>query len=105
MSCDVSSVRNESKSLPNFVWSRDDWLVAALGAFYAGALSTRERGSKLAAETIQTVGDAVKYVKEFRSLVQGIDDVEIVVAPTFVALHGAAEAAPSLLFCGPNTLP
>ena len=41
----------------------------------------------------KTVGDAVKYVKEFRSLVQGIDDVEIVVAPTFVALHAAAEAA------------
>jgi triosephosphate isomerase (TIM) len=41
----------------------------------------------------KTVADAVKYVKEFRSLVQGIDDVEIVVAPTFVALHSAAEAA------------
>lgn len=41
----------------------------------------------------KTVGDAVKYVKEFRALVQGIDDVEIVVAPTFVALHAAAEAA------------
>jgi triosephosphate isomerase len=41
----------------------------------------------------KTASEAVKYVKEFRSLVQGITDVEIVVAPTFVALHGAAEAA------------
>jgi triosephosphate isomerase len=41
----------------------------------------------------KTASDAVKYVKEFRALVQGIDDVEIVVAPTFIALHGAAEAA------------
>jgi triosephosphate isomerase len=41
----------------------------------------------------KTASDAVKYVKEFRGLVQGIDDVEIVVAPTFIALHAAAEAA------------
>jgi triosephosphate isomerase len=41
----------------------------------------------------KTVVDAVKYVKEFRSLVKDIDDVEIVVAPPFTALHAAAEAA------------
>ena len=41
----------------------------------------------------KTVADAVKYVKEFRGLVKDIADVEIVVAPTFTALHAAAEAA------------
>jgi triosephosphate isomerase len=41
----------------------------------------------------KTVADAVKYVKEFRGLVKDIDDVEIVLAPTFTALHAAAEAA------------
>jgi triosephosphate isomerase len=41
----------------------------------------------------KTVSDAVKYVKEFRSLVKDIDDVEIVVAPAFTALHAVAEAA------------
>jgi triosephosphate isomerase len=41
----------------------------------------------------KTVADAVKYVKEFRSLVKDITDVEIVVAPPFPALHAAAEAA------------
>jgi triosephosphate isomerase len=41
----------------------------------------------------KTVGDAVKYVKEFRSLVKDITDVDIVVAPPFPALHAAAEAA------------
>jgi triosephosphate isomerase len=41
----------------------------------------------------KTVADAVKYVKEFRALVKDIDDVEIVVAPTFTALHAVAEAA------------
>jgi triosephosphate isomerase len=41
----------------------------------------------------KTVADAVKYVKEFRILVKDIEDVEIVVAPTFTALHAAAEAA------------
>jgi triosephosphate isomerase len=43
----------------------------------------------------KTVADAVKYVKEFRSLVKDISDVEIVVAPSFIALHAAAEAARS----------
>ena len=41
----------------------------------------------------KTVTEAVRYVKEFRCLVKDISDVEIVVAPTFPALHAAAEAA------------
>jgi triosephosphate isomerase len=41
----------------------------------------------------KTVADAVKYVKEFRAMVKDIDDVEIVIAPAFTALHSAAEAA------------
>jgi len=41
----------------------------------------------------KTVHETVVYVKEFRSLVKDIEDVEIVVAPPFTALHAAAEAA------------
>jgi triosephosphate isomerase len=41
----------------------------------------------------KTVTDAVKYVKEFRSVVKDLKGVEIVLAPTFTALHAAAEAA------------
>ena len=41
----------------------------------------------------KTVHEAVVYVKEFRSLVKDIEDVEIVVAPTFTAVHSCAEAA------------
>jgi triosephosphate isomerase len=41
----------------------------------------------------KTVGEAVKYVKEFRVMVKDVTDVEIVVAPPFTALHAAAEAA------------
>jgi triosephosphate isomerase len=41
----------------------------------------------------KTVADAVKYVKEFRGMVKDINDVEIVLAPTFTSLHAAAEAA------------
>ena len=41
----------------------------------------------------KTVADAVKYVKEFRGLVKDVQDVEIVLAPPFTALHAAAEAA------------
>jgi triosephosphate isomerase len=41
----------------------------------------------------KTVHEAVVYIKEFRSLVKDVDDVEIVVAPPFTALHAAAEAA------------
>ena len=40
----------------------------------------------------KTVSDAVKYAKEFRSLVKDIEDVEIVLAPPFTALHAVAEA-------------
>jgi triosephosphate isomerase len=41
----------------------------------------------------KTVGEAVKYVKEFRAMVKDVTGVEIVVAPTFTAVHAAAEAA------------
>jgi triosephosphate isomerase (TIM) len=41
----------------------------------------------------KTVHEAVVYIKEFRSLVKDISDVEIVVAPTFTAIHASAEAA------------
>ena len=41
----------------------------------------------------KTVHEAVVYVKEFRRLVKDIEDVEIVVAPTFTAVHACAEAA------------
>ena len=41
----------------------------------------------------KTVHDTVVYVKEFRSVVKDIEDVEIVLAPPFTALHAAAEAA------------
>jgi triosephosphate isomerase len=41
----------------------------------------------------KTVHDTVVYVKEFRILVKDIEDVEIVIAPPFMAVHAAAEAA------------
>jgi triosephosphate isomerase len=41
----------------------------------------------------KTVHDTVVYVKEFRSLVKDIEDVEIVIAPPFMAVYAAAEAA------------
>jgi triosephosphate isomerase len=41
----------------------------------------------------KTVHDAVVFVKEFRSMVKDVDDVEIVVAPPFTAVHAVAEAA------------
>jgi triosephosphate isomerase len=41
----------------------------------------------------KTVHEAVAFVKEFRSLVKDVHDVEIVVAPPFTARHAAAEAA------------
>jgi triosephosphate isomerase len=47
----------------------------------------------------KTVADTVKFVKEFRSLVKDITDVDIVVAPPFTALHAAAEAARSSNVC------
>jgi triosephosphate isomerase len=41
----------------------------------------------------KTVHEAVVFVKEFRSMVKDITDVEIVVAPPFTAIHAVAEAA------------
>jgi triosephosphate isomerase (TIM) len=41
----------------------------------------------------KTVQEAVVFVKELRSLVKDVTNVEIVVAPPFTALHAAAEAA------------
>ena len=43
----------------------------------------------------KTVHEAVVFVKEFRTMVKDIIDVEIVVAPPFTALHAVAEAARS----------
>ena len=43
----------------------------------------------------KTVHEAVVFVKEFRSMVKDVHDVEIVVAPPFTALHAVAEAARS----------
>jgi triosephosphate isomerase len=40
----------------------------------------------------KTVHEAVVFVKEFRSMVKDVDDVEIVVAPPFTAVHAVAEA-------------
>jgi triosephosphate isomerase len=41
----------------------------------------------------KTVAEAVAYVRHFTELVSGMDDVEIVLAPPFTAVHAAAEAA------------
>src|SRR4051812_49266045 len=41
----------------------------------------------------KTVHDAVAFIKELRSLVKDVHDVEIVVAPPFTALHTAVDAA------------
>jgi triosephosphate isomerase (TIM) len=41
----------------------------------------------------KTVHEAVVFVKEFRSMVKDVSDVEIVVAPPFTAVHAVAEAA------------
>ena len=41
----------------------------------------------------KTVAESVKYVHELRAMVQGVTGVQIVLAPTFTALHAAAEAA------------
>ncbi|MBI1874338.1 MAG: triose-phosphate isomerase [Acidobacteria bacterium] len=40
----------------------------------------------------KTVHEAVVYAKEFRGAVKDVDDVEIVLAPPFTALHAVAEA-------------
>jgi triosephosphate isomerase len=41
----------------------------------------------------KTVGETVAYLRELRSLVAGVHDVEIVVAPPATAVHAAAGAA------------
>jgi len=41
----------------------------------------------------KTVHEAIVFVKEFRSVVKDVTDVEIVVAPPFTAVHAVAEAA------------
>jgi triosephosphate isomerase (TIM) len=41
----------------------------------------------------KTVHEAVAFVKELRSVVKDVSDVEIVVAPPFTALHAVADAA------------
>jgi triosephosphate isomerase (TIM) len=41
----------------------------------------------------KTVQEAVVFVKELRGTVKDVEDVEIIVAPPFTALHAAAEAA------------
>src|SRR6267378_2035835 len=41
----------------------------------------------------KTVQESVVFVKELRSLVKGVVDVEIVIAPPFTAVHAVAEAA------------
>jgi triosephosphate isomerase len=41
----------------------------------------------------KTVQEAVVFVKELRGLVKDIADVEIVVAPTFIAVYAVAEAS------------
>jgi triosephosphate isomerase len=41
----------------------------------------------------KTVHDAVLFVKELRTVVKDVHDVEIVVAPPFTAIHAVAEAA------------
>ena len=40
----------------------------------------------------KTVGDAVVFAKELKSLVKDVTDVEIVIAPPFTAIHAVAEA-------------
>jgi triosephosphate isomerase len=40
----------------------------------------------------KTVHEAVVYAKEFRSLVKDVEDVDIVIAPAFTAIHAVAEA-------------
>jgi triosephosphate isomerase (TIM) len=40
----------------------------------------------------KTVHEAVVFAKEFRAMVKDVEDVEIVIAPPFTALHAVAEA-------------
>jgi triosephosphate isomerase len=41
----------------------------------------------------KTVQEAVAFLKDLKKLVKDVDDVDMVVAPPFTALHSAAEAA------------
>src|SRR5881396_579262 len=41
----------------------------------------------------KTVHESVVFVKELRLLVKDVEEVEIVIAPPFTAIHAAAEAA------------
>ena len=41
----------------------------------------------------KTVQEAVVFTKELRSTIKDVDDVEVVIAPPFTALHAVAEAA------------
>lgn len=41
----------------------------------------------------KTVAEAVKYIEELRALVSDIDDVDVIAAPTFTALHAVSVAA------------
>jgi len=63
--------------------------------YFAVRLSNSMRTPLIAGnwKMYKTVDEAVKYLKEFRELVKGIQDVEIVVAPTFTAIYAAADAA------------
>ena len=40
----------------------------------------------------KTVQEAVAFAKEFRSLVKDVNNVDIVLAPPFTAVHAVAEA-------------
>jgi triosephosphate isomerase len=40
----------------------------------------------------KTVHDAVVYAKEFRGMVKDVADIDIVIAPAFLAVHAVAEA-------------
>jgi triosephosphate isomerase len=40
----------------------------------------------------KTVHEAVVYAKEFRSLVKDVEDIDIVLAPAFTAIHAVAES-------------
>ena len=47
----------------------------------------------------KTVAETVAFVKELRGRVKSIDDVDVIVAPPFTALHAAAEAARNSNVC------
>ena len=40
----------------------------------------------------KTVHDAVVYAKELRGMVKDVADIDIVIAPAFLAVHAVAEA-------------